>query len=193
MRHGNTIRSLRGMPASGLRHHNRSRTGWTLVEMLVTISVMATMTGIVVKTLTAMLLSERSGIEHVSRLATLSRLARQFRTDVHAAAKLEISSDLPDKPLLLLTIGDNHNIQYESQPLGLLRTERRANQPLSRELWRLKPAQFQCVESTGSPRFLTLVVGTLEPNARNKSVVPTMKELRIDAAVGRDREQPTSP
>lgn len=174
------------------RRH-RQRPGWTLIEMLVTLAVMGTLTGIAVKTLTSLLLSEHRGIEHVSQLATLARMARTFRDDIHLATGVEISTGEPQKPLLLLTIDAHHQIQYETQPLGLLRTDRRANQPVGHELWRLKPARFQCVDSTGKPRVLTLIVGIpdLHP-AGASAAAPLLKELRIEAVMGRDLEPPTS-
>lgn len=171
------------------RRRQRGRAGWTLIEMLVTLAVMGTLTGIAVKTLTSMLLAERRGVEHVSQLATMSRLARTFRNDVHQSTTYEISAAEPQKPLLLLTLDANHQIHYETQPLGLLRTEHRANQPVARELWRLQPARFRCVESTGPPRLLTLVVGTPEPHpagTKAPSAASLLKELRIDAVVGRN-------
>lgn len=176
------------IPASRQSHR---RAAWTLIEMLVTIAVMATLTGIAIKTLTSLMLSERRGVEHVSQLATMARIARTFRNDIHLATGAEISSDDPQKPLLQLTLDANHQIQYEIQPLGLLRTERRSNQSVGRELWRLKPARFQCVDSTGPPRQLTLIVGTSEPLSGGKTATPLLKELRIDAVVGRDLERPS--
>lgn len=174
-------------------HRPRRRPGWTLIEMLVTLAVMGTLTGIAVKTLTSMLLSEHRGIEHVAQLATMARLARTFRNDVHIATGIEISTDEPQKPLLLVAVDANHQIQYETQPLGLLRTERRANQPVSRELWRLKSARFQCVDSTSTPRLLTLLIGTPDVHtAGAKATAPLLKELRIDAVMGRDLDRPTS-
>jgi prepilin-type N-terminal cleavage/methylation domain-containing protein len=170
------------------RHDTRIRSGWTLIEMLVTIAVIATITGVAVKTLAAMLRSERNGVEHVARLATISRLARQFRADIHKASAIEISTDTPSKPLLLVTVNETQQIQYETKPAGLLRTERRANQQPSIELWRLAKTRFQCVESNGPPRMLTLVIGTLEPDPiQGSSPTGTSKELRLDAVVGRDR------
>ncbi len=162
------------------------RNGWTLIEMLVTVAVMAAITGIAVKTLAAMLRSERNGIEHVSRLQTVSRLARQFRSDIHAATAVELGADIPTKPLLLITVGDAHQIQYEKTPQGLLRTERRASQSARLEPWRLSQTEFQCVETPGTPRLLTLIVDTLEPGP-NKGTAPASKEIRIDAVVGRDK------
>ena len=169
--------------------HRTSRGGWTLIEMLVTISVMGTLTGVAVKTLSAMLQSEFRGVEHVARLATVSKMARQFRTDIHAASKFELAN-VPNKPLLLISVNETRQIQYEIQPAGLLRTEQRGSQSPIRELWRLKQTRFQLEETAGPTRFLTLVVGTLDPHpSQGSSPTATLKELRIDAIVGRDADR----
>ncbi len=167
----------------------RTRGGWTLIEMLITLTVMGSVTGIAVKTLGSMLRSERNGIEHVARLATISRLARQFRSDIHAAGTIEINSSEPTRPLLLITVKDSHQIQYAIESFGLLRTERRPNQSPKSEPWRLNHTRFECVESTGPPRILTLVVATLDASPTpGTTPAAALKELRIVAVIGRDRD-----
>jgi prepilin-type N-terminal cleavage/methylation domain-containing protein len=59
--------------------------GFSLVEMLVVISVGTVLTGLAVTTLAGMLHASRAMNEHVYRIATIRRLAEQFRDDVHAA------------------------------------------------------------------------------------------------------------
>lgn len=169
-------------------HRRCTRRGWTLIEMLITLSVMGTITVVAVKTLGAMLRAEYTGVEHVARLMTTSRMARQFRADVHAASKVEIAPDLPTKPLLVVTIDDTRQIQYETHASGLLRTDLRANLAPIKELWRLKQASFQCVETSGPPRIVTLVVRTVvtEPGVTSASGA-THRELRFDAVISRDR------
>lgn len=173
---------LRSRGAAGRRR------GWTLIEMLVTVSVMASITGIAVKLLTTLLRSERNGIEHVTRLTTVSRLSRQFRTDVHAATELQVSADNPQQPLLQITSEDRRQIQYEIQPQGLLRTEQRPDQPVTvKDLLRLKNTRFRVVESPVPPRLLTLIIETPDTFAVDaKQPAGDSRELRIDAIVGRD-------
>jgi prepilin-type N-terminal cleavage/methylation domain-containing protein len=167
---------------------DRSRRGWTLIEMLVTIAVMGVLTGVAVKTLAAMLKAERAGVEHVARLATISRMARQFRADIHAATAVEIPTDRPAKPLLVVTIGEDHQVHYEPQPQGLLRTELHKSQPGKRELWRLKHTEFQCAASNAAPEVITLIIRTDSSLAASSTFKPAPKEIQIDAIRGRDRQ-----
>ncbi|MDB5337329.1 MAG: hypothetical protein JWN70_2948 [Planctomycetaceae bacterium] len=166
----------------------RRRRGWTLIEMLVTISVMASITGIAIKILTTLLRAERNGIEHVTRLTTVSRLSRQFRADVRAATELQLSGDNPQQPLLRVTSEDQRQIQYEIHPQGLLRTEKRPGQPLTvTDLLRFKNGRFRIVESPAPPRLLTLVIETPDTFAiGTKQPAGDSRELHIEALVGRD-------
>lgn len=176
-----------GPVTAWIRASLSGRSGWTLIELLVTLSIMGTITGIAVKTLGTLLRSERTGVDHVSQLVAVSQLSRQFRADVHAATTAEIGTDVPTKPLLRIAIGADRQIQYEKQPEGLLRTEQRPHKTPIRHLWRLKQTEFQCVETTGPPRLLTLVIGTLEAIPAKMGTPTVAKELRIDAIIGRDR------
>lgn len=178
-----------------MRHHRRrlnhgpqSRSGWTLIEMLVSVAVIGTMAGMSAKLLTTLLHAERNGIAHVTRLATVSRLARQFRSDVHEARILDMTAAGPDQPLLKITARGERQIRYEVQPNGLLRIEQTADRPgISQELLRLAGSQFRLIEAAGPPRVLTLVLETPDLFATRPALPASpSRELHIDAIVGRD-------
>lgn len=177
--------------ADAARARRRSiyrRRGWTLIELLATMALLTAMTGISAKILTTLLRSERNGTEHVVRLVTVSRLARQFRADVHAAIDLQLSGDNPQQPLVTITGADQRKIQYEIQPRGILRTEQRPAQPAaSHDLLRLPGTRFRIVDSATPPRLLTLVVETPDTFALDpRQPADNAREVRIDAIVGRD-------
>jgi prepilin-type N-terminal cleavage/methylation domain-containing protein len=65
----------------------KQRYGFSLVEMIVVITVGAALTGLAVTTLASLMHASRAMDDHVYRIATIRRLAEQFRDDVHAAAK----------------------------------------------------------------------------------------------------------
>lgn len=164
------------------------RDAFTLIEMLIAVSVMMTMMGIAFGLLSALLRAERSGIAHVVRLTTVSRLARQFRSDIHAATDLQLPTADPTKPLLQITAGDQRQIQYEIQPQGLLRTETGSARPIpSRDLMRLKGTRFHVEESATSPRIVTLIIETPEASpADPRRPSGNSREVRVEAVVGRD-------
>lgn len=164
------------------------RQGFTLIELMVTMILVTAMTGVAVKLLATLMRSERNGVEHVTRLATVSRLSRQFRADVHAATELQLSADDPAQPLLRMTCEDQRQIQYAVQPQGLLRTEQRPGQPMiTKDLLRLKNTRFKIVESAAPPRLLTLTIETPDVFATDpQQPVGKSRELHIEAIVGRD-------
>lgn len=166
----------------------RRRCGWTLVEMVVTITIMSVLTGIAIKTLTTLLLSERTGVQHVVDLATVSRLARQFRQDVHSAKSVEVNSATASKPLLQVTIAEGHQIDYQVQDAGLLRRELRPDKSVHNELWRLKKTQFECQTNSGTPQIVTLVLKGSDRVRNAGKTNSTLKVMQIDAIAGRDRE-----
>ena len=179
-----------------MRHHRpqptlrpQLRSGWTLIEMMVSIAVIGVMTGMSVKLLTTLLNAERNGIAHVTRLATISRLSRQFRADVHAAQTLEMNQADQTQPLVKIVATGGRQIRYEVQPTGLLRTEQSAAQPvIGKELMRLKGSRFRVVDTPGPPRVLTLVVETPDPFAARPALPASpSRELHIDAIVGRQQ------
>ena len=70
------------------RRENRdSPRGFSLVEMIVVITVGTALTGLAVTTLGSLMHASRAMDDHGYRIATIRRLADQFRDDVHAAAK----------------------------------------------------------------------------------------------------------
>ena len=168
------------------------RRGWTLIEMLVTVAVMGSMTGMAAKMLGTLLHSERRSVEHVTRLATISRLSRHFRADIHAAADWRLPGDNPQLRLIQITTADKRQIQYKIQPQGVLRTEQHSGQPtVVQDLLRLKGDRFRIVESSDSPRILTLIIETPEALGTD-SKPPTVhsRVIHIEALVGRDFREP---
>jgi prepilin-type N-terminal cleavage/methylation domain-containing protein len=61
------------------------RRGYTLIEMLVVITVSTVLLSVAVGVLHVLSRAERSGREHGNRATIVARLADQFRSDVHAA------------------------------------------------------------------------------------------------------------
>ncbi len=166
---------------------HRPRQGFTLVELLVTLTLVAAMTGTAVKILATLLRSERTGIEHLTRLTTISRLSRHFRTDVHGATDFQLAKT-PQEPLLRITSGDQRQIQYQVHAEGLLRTEQRPSQPVnSHDLLRLKGSRFRIVETSAPTRLLTLILETPDEFAIDaKQPAGPARELHVEAVVGRD-------
>jgi prepilin-type N-terminal cleavage/methylation domain-containing protein len=90
---------------------NRQR-GFTLIEMLVVITVGSTMAGIAVFMLHALMKSHNTGREHLEYCRTINRMAEQFGGDNAGLVKIEVKpvadqskrrlikvqADFPDDP-----------------------------------------------------------------------------------------------
>ena len=176
-----------GKASGNLSRGTTARRGWTLIEMLVTMMVAGAMTGVSVKMLSTLFHSERTGIEHVTRLTTVSRLSRQFRADIHAATDLQLAGDA-QQPLVRITSGDQRQIQYARHPQGLLRTEQRPSRTLNnQDLLRLQGSRFRIEDSKRSPRIVTLIIETPDKFPTDaKQPAGTTRELHIEALLGRD-------
>lgn len=184
-------RSLTTSATRDARPDRHARRGWTLIEMLLTISLIGTLSGVGVKMLASLLRSEHHGIEHVSRLSTISRLSRQFRSDVHAATAVKIAPDSNATPWLQLTTQAGEDIQYQVHSAGLLRTEKPPTGPVRNDLLRLKGTRFRCLETTTEPRRLTLIIETTAPYpaASKTAAADGGRELHVEAVIGRDHRE----
>src|SRR5438876_5171317 len=92
----------------------RTRYGVSLIEMLVVMSVASVMMGLGVTTIHLLLGSEHEATRSVRYAASVARLARLFREDIHAARQVEFPPVEPGKPAVLIAMVDGErDIRYE--------------------------------------------------------------------------------
>ncbi len=166
-----------------------ARHGKTLVELLVIISLTAVAMTVGARTMVVMMRSEQKGAQSLAATTTLSRLAREFRRDVHAAIDVEAAGveTVPNGTTeLLLTQPDDSVIVYRSEPKQVHRVVYRGGRRHSREVFRLHSAHHR-FESAADGNLVTLV------HARRPSLPPgaepdegTVTVIRIEAVRGRD-------
>ena len=158
------------------------RRAFTLIEMIVAISVGAVLMGIAMSLLVVLLGAERSGRAHVERSETLQRLADQFRRDVHAAVgEVVVKGEKGQEWQMELT--GNCIVRYTVAADGVSREERMESRDVRRESYALQKDSTVAiaVDRATSPSVVTL---TIEP--KDASSRPG-HEIRIDAVLGRDR------
>ena len=98
------------------------RRGVSLIEMLVVISMMTIVIGLVGMTFHLLLRSERLVAQSFVTERTISRLAIQFRDDVHQSEIGALSSGSEsDKPVLTLANSSGTQIRYQVIADGLAR------------------------------------------------------------------------
>ena len=101
------------------------RRGYSLIEMIVVMTVGATLMGIAVTLLGVLLQAERDGRTHIGQNASLNRLADQFRRDVHAAAaNLPPRRTTPESPPGGSIWPAGHSVWYVAGRDEIVREER---------------------------------------------------------------------
>jgi prepilin-type N-terminal cleavage/methylation domain-containing protein len=123
---------------------HRIRRGFTLVELLVVIGGVAVTLGMCVALLHSLLRLDRAARLHLAETTAVGRLGRQFRQDVHAASRAKEDASRLE---LALSAPDERIVEYEVRPGALLRVERKGDQVVRRESYR--------VHHGGTPRFAT--------------------------------------
>lgn len=163
------------------------RGGYSLIQMLIVMSILGTVSVIAIRLMSTLLRVERQGIAHVTQLSSLSRLSRQFRADAHVARECKLLQP-PETGVVRLTIDKDHSIVYDKHERGISRVEQKAGQVLRRDQFRLSGVALACEVPTDPEKIVTLVVGQSLPDQSSQST--PSKNFRIDARLGRDVVEP---
>jgi type II secretory pathway pseudopilin PulG len=102
-----------------ISRNRRSRRGISLIEFMVVVTAVATMLGLCAVTIQALLRVNADAQARVTAALALERLARQFRSDVHATFGAELASDpkTPSNPAKLLLKNDSPRVvAYSADP-----------------------------------------------------------------------------
>jgi prepilin-type N-terminal cleavage/methylation domain-containing protein len=151
----------------------RGRMGYSLVEMLVVISVMAVLASCTAVALHGMYRADRAARRELEASASISRLAARLRTDAHAAASAEVNEGL-----LTLKLGEAGSVSYELAAGRVERLVRQDDKIEHRDAFRLAvdaAGQWHVAKQEGAT-FVSLQLERSEG-----------KPSRIDAQVGRAR------
>jgi prepilin-type N-terminal cleavage/methylation domain-containing protein len=157
------------------------RRAYTLIEMIIAISVAATLTGIAMCLLLTMFRSEQSGRAQLAQAESLVRLADQFRQDVHSAlGEAVVNPKDPHDWQFKLTA--NRVVQYTLANDVLSRQVRSGSKDVQREAFRLPEDSTVAisVDRATNPAVVSLTVQPGEASLRR------CHPLRVDAVLGRD-------
>lgn len=156
-----------------------SRRGITsLVEVLVAISIGSIAFILATVVLARMMRGDREAREHAQQTMVLTRLADQFRTDVHAAQTAKITRNGAG---LEMTLPGSGEVSY-GWDQGRVR-RKWAGHPVRQETYRLgglKQTAFALEGEAPAMAVLALERKAVEQKAAAQAI-------RISAAVGRDR------
>ncbi len=157
-----------------------NRRAFTLVEMMVSISVgsvlMALALGIVHRTMR----TESTARTHAEVERTAARLSRQFRHDIHQAKSVSLDNQQSDATLLRLVLPDQQPITYRIEKRGILREQQHRDEQTHREIFTFPDDYIlQFAELTEPSRAML----TLKHDTKLVGIAPQIK-LHIEAVIG---------
>ena len=169
------------------------RPGYSLLELIVVMSVGSIIGTTAIMLLGALLAADRGARAHLQESASLSRLSRQFRADVAAAedASIEMPSatkrDSPERsfPRLTLHGASGETITYVGEPGRAVRKaqgESGADRQESYALPEPLALTFE-IDSMSSQRILTMSLAAGD----DQQTSSVRLGWRVEAALGRDR------
>jgi len=167
---------------------NRQRPGYALIELLVVLTVTAIMLTLSAGLIHLLLKLDRSSRSAREQAADLSRLAHDFRLDLHASVDDRVLMvPLPDEAgsdRIKVKSREDTTIEYEVRPSDYLRTVRVGDKVRHYEVYRRPPrssARFQS-EGDGPGSFVVLRIDQ-PTDGRDDSLY---RDYRIEAEIGRD-------
>jgi prepilin-type N-terminal cleavage/methylation domain-containing protein len=161
----------------------RSRRGYSLIEMLVVITVGSLMLGLCVGTIHMILKLDRGGRTQVTERAARARLAQYFRADVRAALRTEPATGRSER--LSLFLPEQRVVEYKIEPGRVLRVRTEAGTLKNRDAFSLprKSVARLEVEDRAGRTFAGLVV---EDQERATPSTARAGQFRVEGVVGKD-------
>ena len=163
-----------------------TRSGFTLIEMVLVIGATSIILGLCAGTLHALLAVHRSGREHLADATTVGRLALQFRRDARAATGAKaIGGGGGAAKGLDFTLPEGESIAYRADKDGPIRTTRKSDKAGRHErffLPRRAAPGFEVADDRGT----TLAVLILTRPKGGIRIGEHIRGLRIEGHVGRD-------
>ncbi len=157
-----------------------NRRGFTLVEMIVTISTASVLLTLATGVVHRMMRFESMSRQRASVHRTAVRLSHDFRHDVHQAEGFEVSDSPDQPPTIRLMLPDGGDATYQVAGQRVLREQQLDDERVAREIYDF-PADYQVMFSQSTPRLAGL---TVVHNLPLVGVDPRAV-LHVEAEVGR--------
>lgn len=153
------------------------RRGFTLVEMLVVLTIGTVVAGVSIGALHLLMRIERTGRDHVPRARTLMRLAEQFRDD----AGMALDQTAGEKQWRF-ALPDDCSVTYRALPGEVRREEHKSGKPVRQESFIL-PADCEiAIEKQSEGEFNQSILVITEKGKETSAD----REMRIIAVLGKD-------
>ncbi len=160
----------------------QSPRGFTLIEMVVVITVGSAVMGMAATTLALLMRAEGEGAESASVSVATSRLARSFRDDVRDAEGAVV--DAPRK--IRLTQDDARSIQYEADHALLRRTVRQGDSVTHRDEFHLLHGEVRFEVTHDGKVAVLMHTNRSDSTTDDSNEARPVRSLRIEAVLGRN-------
>jgi hypothetical protein len=174
----------------------RRRRGISLIELLAVLSGCSVVLGLTASLLHQTMRAQSHTRDFFDVERNAQRLARQFRSDVHAAAADSIddgnADEASDGDLLRLRLPDGETITYQRAAEKIIRIASQRDAPTAREEYALSELMEIDVREADSPqRFVLSITSTpLQPSRDVPSSPANIRaatvNLEVEAAPARD-------
>jgi type II secretory pathway component PulJ len=166
-----------------------TRRAYALIEMVLVIGTIAIVLGLCAGLLHVLLRLDRTGRAHLVETATIGRLARQFRADVHAASEASNRGKNAATANLDLELAGERRIVYEAGDRALVRTEQQGATVERRERYTLpfcRAGRFRL--RTTDDKVWVILELRRSPGGESESGPRSLRhDLQIEALAGRDQ------
>ena len=156
--------------------------------MVLAIGAVAIVLGLCGGLLHVLLRLDRTGRAHLVETATIGRLARQFRKDVHAAREPRAGGDAGAAANLDLALSGDRRIVYEARERALVRTEHHGATVERRETYTLpfcRDSRF-LVRGTDGQVWVSLELRRAIAKENETGPRSLRHDLQIEALAGKD-------
>lgn len=173
----------------------RSRRAISLIELLAVLSGCSVVLGLTASLLHQTMRAQSHTRDFFDVERNAQRLARQFRSDVHAAAANSIEADLADAGegvLLQMELPDGRSIAYQRGAEKIMRIASQADGPTAREEYALSESMEIDVRELDTPQRFVLSITSAPPQPSKDappspaSIRATPVNLQVEAIPARD-------
>lgn len=174
----------------------RRRRGISLIELLAVLSGCSVVLGLTASLLHQTMRAQSHTRDFFDVERNAQRLARQFRSDVHAAAADSIddvdAEGVSNGELLRLRLPDGQTIAYQRAAEKIIRIASRADGPTAREEYALSESMEIDVRKLDAPQRYALSITSMPPQPSKEappspaSIRATPVNLEVEAAPARD-------
>ena len=170
-----------------MRSPRSARSGYTLIELLLAMSIGTVLMGILAVTMARVMFSNTAVGEQLQSTANLGRLGEQFRRDVHAATSAQVERDGEGVRRLKLATKGGEVIEYEICDAGLNRIAHRDDVVPARDQFALAGMRvLDWNDDSAATGQVTLDVGRMIHHGELEPTVAT--RFAITAGLGRDQK-----